>query len=427
MGNSSKKASSLTKPSLDERLLKLFDKLCKYELLDQELFLEHFKSDDNKGKNNVGSYLFNWYFIDLLKASPISRKIFAERAQTILDYVYKSQNEKINLYFDILTNNQSDFNEEDLTLVFEDCCKYGILLAMDSCVILKEDVLICSMVESCLNGATCVSKKNVKSFLIDESFYIFAGFEAWLFEKFTGSPLKTNFEMLLLPTECESGNTMLTPTLLYFLCTRLPTCYIRMDNKFNDINKDAENEKFSWNLLYESNQHGLSLNRFKSKLMNYKSATITILKFVSGVVLILALDEPWRDGPDKYGGPYCQLIEVSPNLKVLETNSSMVYLKENSRSISTGLHIGCDTNSKVKIDKDLQCAELNYRNSVNEVLTRVETWGCGGVKAKRNQEDLKKWELNEIEKRKKVKLPGEWDTDKAILEMGGVCVSHSQR
>ncbi|XP_065661413.1 uncharacterized protein LOC100202453 isoform X4 [Hydra vulgaris] len=401
MGNSSKKASSLTKPSLDERLLKLFDKLCKYELLDQELFLEHFKSDDNKGKNNVGSYLFNWYFIDLLKASPISRKIFAERAQTILDY--------------------------DLTLVFEDCCKYGILLAMDSCVILKEDVLICSMVESCLNGATCVSKKNVKSFLIDESFYIFAGFEAWLFEKFTGSPLKTNFEMLLLPTECESGNTMLTPTLLYFLCTRLPTCYIRMDNKFNDINKDAENEKFSWNLLYESNQHGLSLNRFKSKLMNYKSATITILKFVSGVVLILALDEPWRDGPDKYGGPYCQLIEVSPNLKVLETNSSMVYLKENSRSISTGLHIGCDTNSKVKIDKDLQCAELNYRNSVNEVLTRVETWGCGGVKAKRNQEDLKKWELNEIEKRKKVKLPGEWDTDKAILEMGGVCVSHSQR
>ncbi|XP_065681875.1 uncharacterized protein LOC100202453 isoform X2 [Hydra vulgaris] len=401
MGNSSKKASSLTKPTLDERLLKLFDKLCKYELLDQELFLEHFKSDDNKGKNNVGSYLFNWYFIDLLKASPISRKIFAERAQTILDY--------------------------DLTLIFKDCCKYGILLAMDSCVILKEDVLICSMVKSCLNGATCVSKKNVKSFLIDESFYIFAGFEAWLFEKFTGSPLKTNFEMLLLPTECESGNTMLTPTLLYFLCTRLPTCYIRMDNKFNDINKDAENEKFSWNLLYDSNQHGLSLNRFKSKLMNYKSATITILKFVSGVVLILALDEPWRDGPDKYGGPYCQLIEVSPNLKVIETNSSMVYLKENSRSISTGLHIGCDTNSKVKIDKDLQCAELNYRNSVNEVLGRVETWGCGGVKAKRNQEDLKKWELNEIEKRKKVKLPGEWDTDKAILEMGGVCVNHSQR
>ena len=27
----------------------------------------------------------------------------------------------------------------------------------------------------------------------------------------------------------------------------------------------------------------------------------------------------------------------------------------------------------------------------------------------------------------KVKLPGEWDADKAILEMGGVCVDHSQR
>ena len=50
----------------------------------------------------------------------------------------------------------------------------------------------------------------------------------------------------------------------------------------------------------------------------------------------------------------------------------MVYLKEISRSIATGLQFGSETNSKVAIDKDLSCAELNYRKSSNEVLVRVE-------------------------------------------------------
>ena len=34
--------------------------------------------------------------------------------------------------------------------------------------------------------------------------------------------------------------------------------------------------------------------RFKKKCLNYPSPTVTLVKFLSGVLIVMALDEPWR-------------------------------------------------------------------------------------------------------------------------------------
>jgi len=187
--------------------------------------------------------------------------------------------------------------------------------------------------------------------------------------------------------------------------------------------------KYTWNLLYESNEHGLSLNRFKNKVMSYKSPTLMFIQLEDGRLLLIAVDQPWKDSAERYGGPYCNLIEIYPTMQIIEADANMIYLKESSRAILTGLIIGSSsTKPKVIIDTDLSTVKLNYKPVPEDhAIEKIEVWGCGGVEAIASQTDLKKWEKKEVEKRRKVKLPGQWDTDKTILEMGGVTVSHNQR
>lgn len=49
---------------------------------------------------------------------------------------------------------------------------------------------------------------------------------------------------------------------------------------FNDVN--ILNKEKSWHPLYQSENHGLSLNRFQNNLFNYKAGTIVFIYCQSG-------------------------------------------------------------------------------------------------------------------------------------------------
>ncbi|KNC86215.1 hypothetical protein SARC_01625 [Sphaeroforma arctica JP610] len=64
-------------------------------------------------------------------------------------------------------------------------------------------------------------------------------------------------------------------------------------------------------------------------------------------------------------------------------------------------------------------------------IRRIEVWGCAGAAVRSGQAEQKDWERRHRERLIKVKRPGRefWDDnpDKALLEMAGITMSHSER
>lgn len=53
----------------------------------------------------------------------------------------------------------------------------------------------------------------------------------------------------------------------------------------------------------------------------------------------------------------------------------MVYLKENGRSVPTGLVVGSEARPKLSISKDLQTGQINYKQKYNEEVRSMEVSG----------------------------------------------------
>jgi len=429
MGNSGSSRSNQDRyiPHSEE-LKKLYHKVCDYGLLNQDLFNQHFKGPCE----NVARNLFGTYFVDLLNSSDVTANLFVQRANSILEAELQSNNDQFNLYFDLLNDNsQKSLDKTAVSSLIQSCCQYPICVEQEN-DIKENDLVIKGLTASCIATKNSISKQEFIQWVQETCPLIFSGFQSWLHYTFTGKILKNNLEILPFPFESQSNTKILSFPLLWLLCSILPSCYLKLENKYkikDDEDAVDDSVKYTWNLLYESNEHGLSLNRFKNKVMSYKSPTLMFIQLEDGRLLLIAVDQPWKDSAERYGGPYCNLIEIYPTMQIIEADANMIYLKESSRAILTGLIIGSSsTKPKVIIDTDLSTVKLNYKPVPEDhAIEKIEVWGCGGVEAIASQTDLKKWEKKEVEKRRKVKLPGQWDTDKTILEMGGVTVSHNQR
>ena len=462
MGNNSGKATEKQVPDVHpfaERYGQLYGKLCcdgdapdqqqqqqqqpeqdNGKLLNAKLFEQHFKSPDIQVTQN----LFKNYFVDLVNPVFETKNMFVERCVHISSVVGGVPNlQHVQFLFNIVADNAPQLTETDLKKIVHSLNIFAIhqvVLDSEGCIsetchpFNEKDTTLTSISASILDQRTTVSCEEAAEWVHCNCPKMMHGVQTWLESKLTGHP-KTLTGFIPQPSESLEDRRLLTPSCLWYLCCMLPSCYTYMENKYKTADEhdsggggeSSEDTVFTWNLLFDSNQHGLSLNRFKHKVMEYKSPTVTLIEFSSGLTVALALDEKWKDSPEKYGGPYCQLLELSPRATVVETGSKMVYLKEMGRAVPTGLLIGAETKPAMRLSKDLCSGEIGYHGEEEAVVERMEVWGCGGVAALKAQKDVKRWEQKEVEKRKKVKLPGQWDTDKSILEMGGVTVNHSQR
>lgn len=189
-------------------------------------------------------------------------------------------------------------------------------------------------------------------------------------------------------------------------------------------NKEAD--VHHWSMLYSSQDHGLSLNRFKHHVFGYRGPTILMLSCEGGYTYAAAIDIEWRDGIQSWGGANCHIIRMCPDFQILEDGDNMVVFNEKSRNIPKGVWIGRDSrNRKLHIEEGFETVTHNFQPSK---IICLEVWGCGDDSAKAEQVKQKKTELKDAAKAAKVKLPGEWDEnpDKAILELGGVKTNHGE-
>ncbi|GAB1604605.1 uncharacterized protein LOC106870288 isoform X1 [Argonauta hians] len=187
----------------------------------------------------------------------------------------------------------------------------------------------------------------------------------------------------------------------------------------------------TWNLLYNSNDHGLSMNRFSHHVSSYKGSCVMLLSFEGKNLYCIASDCGWREGTKRFGNDQCLLIQLLPIYRVVQAGPNMLLWNEHNRELKKGIQIGRDPKSLVlEIPAEFDSVK-HY--SVPCQLHRVEVWGCGGPDALEAQVKQKQWEIKDTQKHRTKKLiqqkPESWadNPDKQLLEWGGISTSHSFR
>ncbi|VDK52777.1 unnamed protein product [Anisakis simplex] len=153
--------------------------------------------------------------------------------------------------------------------------------------------------------------------------------------------------------------------------------------------------------------------RFETNVFDYRGPTVSIFHLQDGQIFVLAVDQEWRHSGSKFGSVDSVLIELQPKFKRIQKGSS-VYCNLKLRNYP--MKLSFDAN-EMSIDKEM-----------SEVIA-VEVFGCSSEKTLQEQHKQKDWQRKQVEKNKKVPLPGRWDDnpDKFILELGGVYSTADRR
>jgi len=182
-----------------------------------------------------------------------------------------------------------------------------------------------------------------------------------------------------------------------------------------------------WNQLYNSDNDGLSLNRFEHHVMGYRGPTVTFFYAEDQRIFCLAVDQPWKESINFWGSPNTIILKISPEYRVLDRGEKIMYYNMTTRGYPFGMHFGSDhRDPHVAVDKDFSC--LSYRK-IPYRLESIQVWGCGTSEQRESQLDHKKWEMKQVEKSRQVKLSAvDWSDhpDKCLLEMAGSRPNYSQ-
>ncbi|CAD5220397.1 unnamed protein product [Bursaphelenchus xylophilus] len=161
-----------------------------------------------------------------------------------------------------------------------------------------------------------------------------------------------------------------------------------------------------WHILYDSGNHGLSVNGFEGKVFGYQSPTVAIFKMNDGQIFVIANNLEWRHTTKNFGSSFTKCLRISPTFKVFESRSPEPIFC-NFKYRTSGFGVGY---------KDAFTVNAGFDN-----VAAIEVWGCGDDAALKAQAAQKLRQRMAAERNQKVPLPGNWDDnpDKTVLEMAG--------
>ncbi|XP_055327969.1 LOW QUALITY PROTEIN: uncharacterized protein LOC129581103 [Paramacrobiotus metropolitanus] len=173
----------------------------------------------------------------------------------------------------------------------------------------------------------------------------------------------------------------------------------------------------TWTLLYNSDKHGLSFNRFLHHTLHYNGPTVSIYRLESGSSYCIAVDTEWRESQHRWGGSDCVIYQLQPQFKRLERGANLVYLNEHARGAYRGIEIGGDPKRPIlKVESNMHTA---VNEGLQDKLVCLEVWGCAGSAPKLAQLEQIRWENRQAEKMQKITRPQRWQdsTDRYLLDL----------
>ncbi|XP_046850608.1 uncharacterized protein LOC124444071 [Xenia sp. Carnegie-2017] len=196
--------------------------------------------------------------------------------------------------------------------------------------------------------------------------------------------------------QTTNAEPIITPEILWLLSVSIPTVFF--GNKRKTVKQDQDSI-CEWRDLYNSNEHGLSHNRFKHHVFSYRGPTVMLIVLENDKRLVLALDVEWRESTKCFGGANTRLYEINPGFNILD-EESIVFFNEKTRGIPVGLVLGRNPSKPVVSLLDgLNSAKFGLEEIP---VDRIKVWGCAGENAETHQKEQKKWEKRQAEKLQKV-------------------------
>ncbi|XP_046387105.1 LOW QUALITY PROTEIN: uncharacterized protein LOC124156543 [Ischnura elegans] len=231
------------------------------------------------------------------------------------------------------------------------------------------------------------------------------------------------------------GNDMLPVSQVWILACALPQIYTRP----SPLNSPTSSQGLSsldpqgimarmlgmicpshWVLLYNSREQGLGANRFMHHVLNYRGPSLTFLQGDGGVEFCLASTDEWKESNHYWGQDECSIIQLLPLFHIIESGPKLLYMNTSIRGYPFGIRAGKDPR-KPSIEVNQSFSVLNYCG-IPYPLLGIEVWGCGTTHSREAQLDVKKWEVKQAEKQRKVKLTSsDWvdHPDRYLLELAG--------
>ncbi|XP_045119651.1 uncharacterized protein LOC123509425 [Portunus trituberculatus] len=182
-----------------------------------------------------------------------------------------------------------------------------------------------------------------------------------------------------------------------------------------------------WVPLYNSDEHGLSINRLQHHVFGYHGATLMFITTEGDNMFCVASDQEWRDSKHFWGGEHARCLHLTPEYKIIESGAKILYFNVTSRGFPTGLQVGTDSTNRA-LTLDLNLTLVTYRK-IPYKLQSVEVWGCSTSEVKEAQQELKKREVKDVESRRKVKVnSSDWldNPDRYLIELAGTRLSYAQ-
>jgi len=210
-----------------------------------------------------------------------------------------------------------------------------------------------------------------------------------------------------------------------------------MEDKIKSLSQPVE-----WSLLYNSNSHGLSMNRFQHHVFSYKGQTVMLVELEAGDLYVVAADTEWKESTQRYGGMDALILEAVPRFRSRDCGREVLYLNEWGRSLPKGILLGRDPKTPIlKIDSSFDLCTAS--NGIEQNIRSVEVWGCSSSRALDQQSSQKAWEQNQAVKGQAVSRQAAFggggggakgaragwndNPDRQLLEMGGIRTAHNQR
>ncbi|GFN99604.1 hypothetical protein PoB_002611000 [Plakobranchus ocellatus] len=392
----------------------------------------------------------------------ITKEQFIKAGKEIMDIF--DEKSVVKYYFHLFASGKDHLTPESAKQMFE--VSFSLTLSVSKIKYVEDERdgrVMGALVTSLFGIETKIHYDKFCKWLDESCKHLFYGVHNWVIFVLTGSTLPEEMEMARVPQlEGVTGQHNCTSmAILWVLSVCLPPIYTRGQEEQNKSLLSAEQERRAsgadahpsgghatkdpmwtsmlllrkmarlpqvqgWTLLYNSDQHGLSINRFNTHVTSYHAPNVTFLSFEGRNLYCLAVDRGWVEGPKKFGGEDCRLIQLLPVFRVVQAGANMVRWNENSRGIPKGIQVGCDGKSEVlNLPQDFDVAK-HYGVSCG--LNKLEVWGCGSESALTSQKNQRNWELKQVrrEQGRKLRLNETWEDspDKQLLQWHGVNVGN---
>ncbi|KAL2726672.1 restriction of telomere capping protein 5 [Vespula squamosa] len=230
----------------------------------------------------------------------------------------------------------------------------------------------------------------------------------------------------------DQPQALLPVSYVWLLSTTLPQCYLQA----NDTPKDITHAIIArttgnicprhWTLLYNSSEHGAGANRFLHHVLGYRGPTLLFVKAADPekdgeyFMYCMCSAVEWRESHLYWGDEDSVGIQLSPFYRVIEKGPKVLYLNTGIRGYPHGLRFGSNPRSPhISIDESFHSVSIA---GAPYPIATLEVWGCGDVKLRERQLDIKKWQVKEAERQRIVKLSAsDWldHPDRYLLELAG--------